>query len=217
MNEDQVFDAIGVMHPTCAIVHGECVQESKEELVVKDEFLPAAPYPLHPNIPCDSATADFPYENPFPDVSTSNHSQDTSDVSLSLQCGEDTSSSENPLNLSFIFLENTEGEHLYFSSTPLPNSSNHEDADKHLEFSDLGCNDLFTFSSHHDFDSTIINLSKTLVHNDLFVNEVETPQTVKELQPELMVMSGPCYSEVGFTSGQDIFETFKAPHHSLLA
>ena len=29
-------------------------------------------------------------------------------------------------------------------------------------------------------------------------------------------MLGPCYPEVGFTSGQEIVETLKAPHHSLL-
>ena len=55
---------------------------------------------------------------------------------------------------------------------------------------------------------------KALVYDDLSVNEVETLQTTEELQPELMVMSGPCCPEVGFTSDQEIFETPKAPHHS---
>ena len=96
----------------------------------------------------------------------------------------------------------------------MPDSSNHEDADKHLEFSDLGCHDLSTSSSDHDVDSIIVNISKALVYNDLSVDEVETPQTVEELQPELMVMSHHCCLEVGFTSDQQIVETPKAPHHS---
>jgi len=37
---------------------------------------------------------------------------------------------------------------------------------------------------------------------------------VEALQPELMVMLGPHYFEVGFTSDQEIVETPKAPHHS---
>jgi len=142
---------------------------------VKDDSLPAAPHPLHPDIPCDSPTADFPCESSFPNASTFDHSQDTLDVSISLQCREDTSSSEHPSNLSYIFLENVEGEHIFFSFTPLSNSSNHEDVEEHLEFSDLGCHDLFTSSSHHNVDSTVVNISKTLIYDDLFVNEVETP------------------------------------------
>ena len=95
VNEDQVVNGIGVMQLAYAIVHDECVQESKEEPSVKDDSLPVTPHPLYPDIPCDFATADFPCENPFSDVSTFDHSQDTIDVILSLQCGEDTSSSEN--------------------------------------------------------------------------------------------------------------------------
>ena len=89
---------------------------------MKDDSLPAAPHPLHPDIPSDFSTADFPCENSFPNASTSDHSQDTSDVSLPLQCGEDTYSLENSSNLSSVFLENIEAEHLFFSSTPLPDS-----------------------------------------------------------------------------------------------
>jgi len=116
----------------------------------------------------------------------------------------------------FIFLENTEGEHIFFSSTPLSDSSNHEDVDKHPKFSDLRCRDLFTSSSDHDVDSTIVNISKTLVYDDLSVHEVKTPNNVEALQLELMVMSGPRCPEVGFTYGQEIIETLEAPHHSLL-
>lgn len=159
VKEDQAVDRVGVVQPTCAIIHDECVQESKEEPTVNHDSLLAVPHPLYPDIPCDSVTVDFPYENSFPDVSTSDHSQDTLDVSLSLCCGEDTSSSENLSNLSFVISEDTEGEHLCFSYTPLPNSSNHEDVKKHPEFFDLGCHDLSTSSSDHDVESTVVNLS----------------------------------------------------------
>lgn len=112
---------------------------------------------------------------------------------------------ENPFNLSFIFLENTEGEQFCFSSTPLPDSSNHEDVDGHFEFSDLDCHDIFTSLSYQDVDSIVVNLSKTLVYNDLSIHEVETPKIVEALQPELLVMSGPRSPEVGFAFGQEIF------------
>lgn len=156
-------------------IHDECVRESKEDPPVKDESLPANSHLIHPDIPCDSTTVDFSCEISFLDASTSDHSQDTSDVNLPLEFREDTSSLENPFNLSSIFLENIEGEHLCFSSTPLLDSSNHEDVDEHLEFSNLSCCDLFTSSSDHDVDSINVNLSKTLVYDDLSVNEVKTP------------------------------------------
>ena len=38
-----------------------------------------------------------------------------------------------------------------------------------------------TSSSDHNVDSIIVNLSKTLVYNDLSINEVKTPQIVKAL------------------------------------
>ena len=204
------------MQLTYAIIHDEHVWEYEEETTVKDESFPSVPHPLYLNIPCIFATFDSPCENSFPDVSTFDCSQDTSDVSLSLHCGEDTSSSENPSNLSSIISKNTEGEHPCFSSTPLHDSSNHEDANKHPEFSDLGCRNLSTFSSDHDVDSIIDNLSKALAYNDLSVHEVGTPQTVEELQPKLMFILGPHFPEVGLTPGQEIVETLKAPHHSLL-
>ena len=94
---------------------------------------------------------------------------------------DDTSSSENPSNLSSVISKNTEGEHLHFSSTPLPDSSNHEDANKHLKFFDIGFHDISTSSYDHDVYSIIVNISKALVYNDLSINEVKTPQTVEAL------------------------------------
>jgi len=150
---------------------------------VKDDSLPYASHLLYLDIPCDSATFVIPCENSFPDVSTFDHSQDTPDVSLSLHCEENTSSSEIVSHLSFIIYENAEGELPCFSSTPLHDSSNHEDADEHPEFSDRGCHDLCTSSFYHDVDSLVVNLYKPLVSNDLPIDGVETPQDVETLQP----------------------------------
>ena len=122
------------MQPTCTIIHEGCVWESREEPTEKDDSSLAAPHLLYLDIPCDFATIELPCENSFPDVSTSGRSLDTSDVSLSLQCKEDTSSSKNPFNLSSIISENTEGEHLCFPYTPFLDPSNHEDANKDPEF-----------------------------------------------------------------------------------
>jgi len=83
LNEDQIVEGVGVVWPTYAIIHDKCVQESKEEPMVNDDSLRVVPHPLHPDNPCDSTTANSPYENPLPNVSTSNHSQDTSNISLS--------------------------------------------------------------------------------------------------------------------------------------
>ncbi len=63
-------------------------------------------------------------------------------------------------------------------------------------------------------DSVTIYLSKPPVYDDLPDDEVETPKTVKALQPELMVMLGGHYPKDGFASDQEIVETPKAPHHS---
>lgn len=55
-----------------------------------------------------------------------------------------------------------------------------------------------------------------MVYDDLSIDKVKALQTIMELQLELMVMSVPHCPEVGFAPHQEIFETCKAPHHSLL-
>ena len=113
-----------------------------------------------------------------------------------------------------MFFENIEDEFFRFSSTPLFFLSDHEDTDEITNFSDRSCRDLFTPAFDHDDDSIVVDLSKPPVYDDLSIDEVETTQTVEALHPEMMVMSGPCCPEVGFTSNQEIVETPKAPHHS---
>ena len=67
----------------------------------------------------------------------------------------------------------------------------------------------------HDVDSLSTNMSRPLVFDDVPVDEVETPQAIEALHPEMMVMTGPRCPEVGFTFDWEIVETHKAPHHSL--
>lgn len=44
------------------------------------------------------------------------------------------------------------------SHQPLFQSLDHEDVNKHLEFSDRGCGDLFTPSFDHDVDPLVVDL-----------------------------------------------------------
>jgi len=157
------------------------VWEFEEEPAEKDELILDALHPLYLNIFFDSAIFYFPCEYSSPNVSTSYHSPNTSDVSISLHCREDTYFYANPLNLSFFVPKNEEGGHSCFSSTPLYDSSDHEDVDEHLEFFYHGCHDLFISSFDHDVDSHTIDPSKPQVFDDLPTNEVETPQVVEAL------------------------------------
>lgn len=99
-HEDQVVEGFGVEKPPCAIILHEYVWEYEEELAVKDDLLQSSPRPFYPNIFCDPAISYMSYENSFPNVAASNHSQDTQDFSLSFDCGEDKSSFLNLPNLS---------------------------------------------------------------------------------------------------------------------
>lgn len=125
--------------------------------------------------------SDYPCVNPSMDASTSSHSQNTPNVIPSFDSREDKSFIENPLDFSSTFSRNTEGEHSFLLSTPLFDSSNHKDANKHPEFSDHGCRELYTSSFDHDVDSLTINLSKPLVSDDISIDKVETLQDVKAL------------------------------------
>lgn len=203
--EDQVVDRVGFVKQIRTIINDECVWESKEEPMVKDDSLPSVPHPLYLDIYFDYATFDFLGENSSLDVSTFDHSHETMDVSLSLHCRYDTYSSENPSDLSSVISESIEGEHPCFSSTPLHDLSNHEDVDKHPEFFDNGCHDLSTSSFHHDVDSLIVNLPKPLVFGDLSIDEMEISYVVKAHHLELMFMLGPHCLEVSSTSDQNFF------------
>jgi len=122
----------------------------------------------------------------------------------------------NPPNLSSLLFGNSEGEQLCFSSTSLYDSLDHEDFDVHLEFSDRGCHDLFAHSLDCNYDSLVVDLSMQPIFDDLLANEVETPQDVKALQPEMVVMSGPRCLKVSSSLNHKYVEPSQAPHHSLM-
>jgi len=162
-------------------IHEVYEWELEHQNSVKDDSLPSDPPPFFPNIVGEPTTHDFACVSSSMDAPIVDLLQDTLYVSPSSNNGEDQSFIGNPLDLSSTFSRNAEGEHPSSSSTPLCDSSNHEDVDQHPEFSDLGCHDTFTSSSNHDFDSLVVNLSNPLVYEDLSINEVETPQTIEAL------------------------------------
>ena len=195
MNEERPTHRVGVAQPTCTVIHEEYEWDLEHQHSATDDSLS-----FFPNIIGELAIHDFACVSSSTDAPIVDISQDTPYVSPSSNNEEDQSFIGNPLDISSSFSRNAEGDHPSSSSTPLSDSSNHEDFDQHPEFFDLGCRDLSISSSDHDVDSLIVNPSKLMVYEDPSVNEVETPQTVKELQLELMVMLGPVYPEVGFAS-----------------
>lgn len=74
LNEDQAFDGVDVVQPTCDVFHDECVWEYEHETVVKDDLPLSTPPPLFPDISGDSSISNFPCINSSTDVSTSDHS-----------------------------------------------------------------------------------------------------------------------------------------------
>ena len=148
---------------------------------MKDDLLLSTPPPLFPNIFGDSAISDFPCVNPSTDVSTTDHLHNTLDVGPSFDTGEEKLFIENPLHFSSAFFGNTEGEHSFFSYTVLFDLVDREDAIEIIDFSDRSCRDPFTPVFEHDDDYIAIDLFKPPLYDDLFVNEVETPQTIEAL------------------------------------
>lgn len=200
VNEYQASDRVGVAQPNFVLIHDEYDWELEHQPSTKDDFLFFKTPPFFSNVFGDfvithSACVSLSMDTPIVD-----HSQNTQDSSPSSDNQEEQSFIENPLDFSSSFSRNTEGEHSFFSSTPLLYSSNHEDAGKHPKFFDLGYFDLCTSSSYHDIDSTVVNLNKKLVYDNLSIDKVKNPHIVKAFQSELMVMSGPLSHKVGFTS-----------------
>ncbi len=111
---------------------------------MKDDLLLFAPCSLYPNILCDSTVTGSSCENPSLDDSTSDYSQNAQDFSPSFDCKEDKYFFPDPLDLSSFIYGNLEVENFCFSSTPLCDSLDHEDAIVHLESLGHGCHDLFT-------------------------------------------------------------------------
>ena len=179
VNEEQPSDGFGVAQPTCAVIHEEYEWDLEHQHSAKDDSLISDSPPFFCNLFGERSIHDFACVSM--DTPIFYHSQDSPDVSPSFNNEDDKLLIENPLDPSFFFSRNIEDEFVRFSSTPLCDSSNHEDADQHPDFSDIGCCDLFTSSSNHDVDPLIVNLSKPLVYEDPSINEVETPQNIEAL------------------------------------
>lgn len=103
------------------------------------------------------------------------HLHDTPDFIPSSNNGDKKLFIENPLDFSSTFSRNTEDEFVCFSSTPLFDLSDHEDADEIIDFTNCSCHDLFTPIFDHDHDSIVVDFSKPPIYDDLSDDEVETP------------------------------------------
>ena len=148
---------------------------------MKVDSLSSKPPPFFPDIFGEPAIQDFACVSSSTDAHIVDHSQNTLDVSPSSNNREDKLFIENPTDLSSAFSENTKDEFVCFSSTPLFDSLDHEDADEIIDFSDHGCRDPFTPIFDHDHDSIAVDFSKPPVHDDLSDDEVKTPQTARHI------------------------------------
>lgn len=214
VNEEYPVDGVGVAQPTCTVIHEEYEWELEHQHSVKDDSLPSEAPPLFPSLFDEPAIHDFSCVSSSIDAPIVDHSQDSSDVSPSFDNGHDKLFIEDPIEPSSIFSGNKEDEFVLFSSTPLFDSSDHEDAKEFIDFSDRGGYDPFASNFDQDHESIAVDLLKPPVYDDLPNDEFETPKTVEALQPELMVMLGPRSLEVSLTSDDEIVQSPKAPHHS---
>lgn len=158
VNEDQAIDRVDVAQPTCIVIYNEYEWESEHQPGVRDDLLLSTPPPLFPDIFGDSVILYLPYVNSSTDTSTSDHLQNPPDAIPSFDNGEEKFFTENLLHFSSTFSKNAEGEHSLFSSTPLFDSSYHEDVDELIDFSDRSCRDLFTPIFNHDVELIIVDL-----------------------------------------------------------
>jgi len=112
---------------------------------VKDDSLPFEPLPFFPSFFGEPAIHDFACVSSSTDALIVDHSQNSPGVIPSFENGEDKLCIEYPLDPSSVFSRNTEDEFVFFSSTPMFDSSNHEDAKEFIDFSNLGSCDPFAY------------------------------------------------------------------------
>lgn len=183
VNEDQDIDRVGVAQLTCIVIHEEYDWEHEHQLTAKDDSLLSTPPLFFPDIFGDSSILDFTCVSSSTDAPIVDHSQNTPDLIPSSDNGEDQSFFENLLDFSSTFSRNAEGEFFRFSSTPLFDSLDHEDANEIIDFVYHSCHGPFIPVFNHDVDSIVVYFSNPPTYDDIFVDEVETPQTVEALQP----------------------------------
>lgn len=122
-------------------------------------------------------------------------------VSFLFKCREDKYVFPNLSNISSYISKNIEGEISRFPSSPLYDSSYHEDASVcNIELSNHECHANFIDSFDFDSHFSTVNVSKPLVIDDPSSGELEFPQVLDALSPELMVTSGSHSLEISSTS-----------------
>jgi len=175
------FGAITVVQLACIVIYDEYERELKHQPATKDDILLSTSPPPFLDIFGDSSISDFLGVNPPTDIPIANHSQNTPNVNPSFDNGEDKLFIENPLDFASSFSGNEEHENSCLLSTPLFDLSNHADVDEIIDFSYRSCHDPFTIVFDHDVDSIIVDISKPLVYDDLYIHKVKTPQAVEAL------------------------------------
>lgn len=135
VNKEQLTDGVGVTQPTCAVIHEEYEWELEHQHSKKDDSLPFEPPLFLPRFFGEPTIHDFVCVSSYIDAPVVDHSQDSSDASPSFENSEDKLFIEDPLHPSSVFSGNTEDEFVLFSSTPLFDSSDHEDAKEFIDFS----------------------------------------------------------------------------------
>lgn len=109
--EDQVVDGVGVEKPAYTVIFYEYAWEYEPKVAVKDDLLLSTPHPIiYLDIFCSSSIFYSSCENISPDVSTSDHSQNEWDVSVSSNYEEEKYFFLGLLNLSSLFSRILEGE-----------------------------------------------------------------------------------------------------------
>lgn len=180
-----------VFHNQHALSFMKTEWELEHRHSTRDDFLPSEPPMFFPNIFGEPSIHDFTCISPSTDAPIFDHPQNKLDIGQSFDNGADNLFIENPLILSFSFSRHTEDEFVYFSSTPLFDSYDHEDGDEIIYFSSCGNRDPFVSIFDHDHDSITVDILNPPVYDDLSGDEVGTPKIVEALFPKLMVMSGP--------------------------
>jgi len=160
VNKKQAIGGVGVAQPICIVIHEEYEWEFEHQHLTKDDSLPFKPPPFFPDIFGEPAIPDFACVSPSTDEPIVDRLLDTLDVGPSFDNEGDKFFIENPLDLSCAFSRSTEGEFVLFSSTTLFDSSDHEDIDEIVDFSDRGYRDPYTSIFDHDHESIAVDLSK---------------------------------------------------------
>lgn len=141
VNKEQPTYGVGVAQPTCAVIQKEYEWELEHQHLAKDDSLLSEPPLFLPRCFGEPAIHDFVCVSSSTDAPIVDHSQDSPDASQSFDNGEDKLFIEDPLDPSSVFSRNTEDEFVHFSSTSLFDSSDHEDAEEFIDFSNRGGHD----------------------------------------------------------------------------